>query len=54
MSLDELNQQMDHGLRVYQHFMGPHIKPGKHFKSPFGHDGRDSFNLFRRGDGHVA
>ena len=54
MSLEELNQQLDHGLRVYHHFLGPHLKTGKHYKSPFGHDGRPSFNLFQRGDGHVA
>jgi hypothetical protein len=41
-------------MRVYQHYLGAHIKVGKHYKSPFGHEGRPSFNLFRRGDGHIC
>lgn len=54
MSLDELNQQLGHGLAVYHHFVGTHLKMGKHYASPFGHEGRPSFNLFLRGDGHIA
>ncbi|WP_216726137.1 toprim domain-containing protein [Hymenobacter siberiensis] len=54
MQLDELNQQLDFGMRVYVHYLGAHIKVGKHYKSPFGHDGRDSFDLFRRGDGQIC
>ena len=54
MSIEELNQQLEYGARVYQHFLGGHVKLGRHYKSPFGHEGRDSFNLFQRGDGQVC
>jgi len=54
MNLAELNPELEFGMRVYRHYLSPTVKLGHHYKSPFGHDGRPSFNLFQRPDGHVA
>ena len=31
MSLDELNQQLDYGMRVYNHFLDPHLRVGNYY-----------------------
>ena len=48
MTLEDINQQLDNGLRVFQHYLGGTIQLNKHYKSPFGHEGRPCFHLYRR------
>lgn len=53
ITLEELNERLEDGLLVYQHYlpgMPGGLKLGQHYKSPFGHEGRASFNLFRHRD----